>query len=95
MSGAFAAIPCRASALARIREEASAYADESHRWQLLAEAQRSMIVPPRFAIYPRCEDLIWRSIQQAMVGELTPREAVARAGTGIQQLVAAADAVQL
>jgi multiple sugar transport system substrate-binding protein len=89
------AIPCRASALARVREEASADADESHRWHLLAEAQRSMIVPPRFAKYPRCEDLIWRSIQQAMVGELTPREAVARASAGIQLLVAAADAVQL
>ena len=89
------AIPCRASALARIREEASADADESQRWELLANAQQSMIVPPRFASYPRCEDAIWRSVQRAMVGDWTPREAVAHAAAVILPLVTAPDAVQL
>ena len=88
------AIPCRASALTRIREETSADPDESRRWHLLADAQRSMIVPPRFAAYPRCEDLIWRSVQRAMVGDWTAREAVTNACRGIEPLVAAPDAVQ-
>jgi ABC-type glycerol-3-phosphate transport system substrate-binding protein len=87
------AIPCRSSALHRIREEAAADPGESHRWHLLAEAQRTMIVPPRFASYPRCEDLIWRSIQQAMVGHRTPAQAVTDARTGIEALVASPDAV--
>lgn len=78
------AIPCRASALARIREEASANPVEVHRWDLLVEAERSMIVPPRFAAYPRCEDVIWQAIQRAMVGEWTPREAITRAAAGIR-----------
>jgi multiple sugar transport system substrate-binding protein len=88
------AIPCRSSALHRVREEASSDPGESQRWHLLAEAQRTMIVPPRFASYPRCEDLIWRSIQRAMVGECTPAEAVAQASAAIQLVVASANAVQ-
>ncbi len=83
------AIPCRASALARIREEAASNPDDAHRWQLLADAQRSMIVPPRFAAYPRCEDLIWRSIQRAMTGDCSPADAVTNACIGIQSLIAA------
>lgn len=48
-----------------------------------------MIVPPRFASYPRCEDAIWQSIQRAMVGDWTPREAVTRAASAIQAIVGA------
>ena len=77
------AIPCRASALARIREEAAADPVEAHRWALLVDAERSMIVPPRFAAYPQCEDAIWHAVQRAMVGEWTPGEAVARAAAAI------------
>jgi multiple sugar transport system substrate-binding protein len=83
------AIPCRASALTRIREDASADPDAAHRWRLLAEAQRTMIVPPRFGSYPSCEDVIWRSIQRAMVGEWSSSEAVRSACSAIQLLVAA------
>ena len=84
------AIPCRASALAQIREEAAGDPQESRRWQLLADSERSMIVPPRFAAYPRCEDAICHSIQRAMLGESTPREAVASAAAALQSVVAAA-----
>jgi multiple sugar transport system substrate-binding protein len=87
------AIPCRSSALHRIRDEASTDPVESHRWQLLVEAQRTMIVPPRFAAYPYCEDLIWRSIQQAMIGTRTPAQAVNEARTAIEAFIASSDAV--
>ena len=73
-------IPCRASALASIRQEAHVDAAETRRWELLADAETTMIIPPRFAAYPRCEDTIWRGIQDAMEGRCSPREAVARAG---------------
>jgi multiple sugar transport system substrate-binding protein len=86
------AIPCRTSALVRIREEAAADPAEAHRWQLLADAQESMIVPPRFAAYPRCEDALWQSIQRAMVGQCSPRAAVANAAAAIQSIVGAARA---
>ena len=81
------AIPCRASALARIRKDASADPAEARRWDLLADAQDAMIIPPRFAAYPACEDAIWQSIQRAMEGAWTPREAVRRAVSAIIPIV--------
>jgi ABC-type glycerol-3-phosphate transport system substrate-binding protein len=81
------AIPCRASALARIREEAAADPAEATRWELLAETERTMIIPPRFAAYPRCEDAIWRAVQHAMLGTMSPAEAVTRAAAEVQTIV--------
>jgi multiple sugar transport system substrate-binding protein len=81
------AIPCRVSALARVRQDASANPADSRRWELLAETEQFMIVPPRFAAYPKCEDAIWQSIQRAMEGEWSPSEAVTRATADIQAIV--------
>lgn len=85
-------IPCRETALSRIRAEASANPDDARRWQLLADAEHTMIIPPRFAAYPRCEDAIWRAIQRAMTGEWQPREAVRRAAEAIHPIIASAGA---
>ena len=85
-------IPCRGSALSRIRTEASANPEDARRWQLLADAEQMMIIPPRFAAYPRCEDAIWRSIQRAMTGEWPAREAVHRAAEAIQPIIASTGA---
>jgi multiple sugar transport system substrate-binding protein len=80
------AIPCRASVLDRIRREASGNGDGA-RWQLLAETERTMIVPPRFAAYPRCEDAIWQAVQQAMLGEMSPEDAARSAAAEAQTIV--------
>lgn len=81
------AIPCRASALRRVREEAPVDSAEAQRWALLAETEQFMIIPPRFAAYPQCEDAIWQSIQRAMEAEWSPAEAVRRAAADIQAIV--------
>lgn len=88
------AIPCRRSALERRRQEAAADPGEARRWELLAQAEHTMIIPPRFAAYPKCEDVIWRSIQAAMVGTLTPEEAVSRAASAIHPIIDAQVAVE-
>ena len=88
------AIPCRASALARVRAEAASDPAAARRWELLEDAERSMIVPPRFALYPKCEDEIWRAMQRAMVGEWTPREAVARGAAAVEAVVAGQAALE-
>jgi hypothetical protein len=46
-----------------------------------------MIIPPRFAAYPQCEDALWRAVQQAMVGTLSPAEAVNRAAADVNDIV--------
>jgi multiple sugar transport system substrate-binding protein len=83
------AIPCRASALAAVRTDSAGDPAAAQRWQLLAETEKTMIVPPRFAAYPHCEDALWRSVQRAMTGELSPADAVHRAAAEIQGIVAA------
>jgi multiple sugar transport system substrate-binding protein len=88
------AIPCRASALERIRKEAVACPSEARRWKLLADAEQTMIIPPRFAAYPRCEDAIWHSIQQAMEGRISPADAVRAASKAIEPIVSFQAAAQ-
>ena len=88
------AIPCRDSALRRVIEEAPEGSAEAARWALLSEAELTMIIPPRFAAYPRCEDAIWHSIQRAMLEEWTPAEAVRHAASEILPIVAAAAAAR-
>lgn len=83
------AIPCRASALRQVREEAAGNSEDAHRWELLAETERFMIIPPRFASYPLCEDAIWQSVQRAMVGECSEAEAVRQATADIRSIVEA------
>jgi hypothetical protein len=46
-----------------------------------------MIIPPRFAAYPDCEDAIWRAVQRAMEGARTPAEAVREAGAAVERIV--------
>jgi multiple sugar transport system substrate-binding protein len=81
------AIPCRVSALARVRQEAARDPLQARRWDLLARTEQAMIIPPRFAAYPQCEDAIWRAIQRTMTGEWTPRDAVRRAAAAILPIV--------
>ena len=78
----------RSSALRQIREEASANETEARRWDLLTRTLDVMIMPPRFAAYPACEDALWRSLQRAMEGAVSPKEAVA---DGARQIAALLD----
>jgi multiple sugar transport system substrate-binding protein len=82
------AIPVRASALTQIQAEAVSDAAESRRWELLTETQAAMIIPPRFAAYPACEDALWRAVQRAMEGIVPPETAVAEGARQIADLVA-------
>jgi multiple sugar transport system substrate-binding protein len=83
------AIPCRGSALAAIREESAADGPATTRWRLLAETEQAMIIPPRFASYPGCEDAIWRNVQRAMAGDLSVATALHHAAEEIDAIVTA------
>jgi multiple sugar transport system substrate-binding protein len=81
------AIPCRASALASVRAESVDRPVEAARWKLLAESQETMIMPPRFAEYPSCEDAIWHAVQQAMIGSVAAGDALSAAAARVRQIV--------
>jgi multiple sugar transport system substrate-binding protein len=85
------AVPVRRSALEAVRREAAG--EEARRWDLLARTMaEALIIPPRFAAYPACEDAIWRSLQKAITGALTPAAAVREARTAIEEVLAGAGA---
>jgi multiple sugar transport system substrate-binding protein len=82
------AIPVRTSALAQIRAEAAGQPAEAHRWELLTRTQEAMIIPPRFAAYPECEDALWHAVQRAMTGAISPEAAVHEGAQHIEALLA-------
>ena len=85
------AVPVRRSALDAVRAETEG--DEARRWALLAQTMaEALIIPPRFAAYPACEDAIWHSLQKAMRGQLAPAAAVEEAAGVIARVVAQARA---
>ena len=63
--------------------EAAADPAAAERWRLLAETEQTMIIPPRFAAYPQCEDALWRSVQRAMIGRRLAADAVRHAAAEI------------
>lgn len=55
-----------------------------HRLTLLREQARdALIIPPRFARYPVCEDALWRALQSALVGDVPVGTALERAAQAV------------
>lgn len=81
------AIPCRASALAAVGAEVATDPALARRWELLKATEATMIIPPRFASYPQCENVLWRNLQRAMLGEMSAAEAVRRAAADVLSIV--------
>lgn len=81
------ALPARRSAFEAMREEAKADPRQTHRLDLLARTSDDLIIPPRFAAYPDCEDAIWHGLQKAMTGVLSPHDAVHEAARAVAEVV--------
>ena len=78
------AIPARLSAVRSVRRSVRGHPFEARRWQMLAETMATgLIIPPRFASYPACEDAIWRSVQKALLGRLSPAGAIRAAAKAV------------
>ena len=81
------ALPVGRSAFEAMREEAKADPRKAQRLDLLAETSDDLIIPPRFAAYPDCEDAIWHGLQKAMTGVLSPRDAIHEAAAAVASVV--------
>ena len=81
------ALPVRRSAFAAMRDEAKTDPRKARRLDLLAETSDDLIIPPRFAAYPDCEDAIWHGLQKAMTGALSPRDAVHEAARAVAEVL--------
>jgi multiple sugar transport system substrate-binding protein len=81
------AVPVRRTALDAVRAE-TRDPGELHRWDLLARtSEEALIIPPRFARYPACEDAIWKGVQDAITGRSSPRDAVEAACAAVAEVV--------
>jgi ABC-type glycerol-3-phosphate transport system substrate-binding protein len=87
------ALPVRRSAFDTMRGEAKGDPRKEQRLELLSDTSEDLIVPPRFAAYPDCEDAIWQGLQKAMTGVLPPKAAVEEAARACAAVVDRAGSV--
>ncbi len=81
-------VPVRSSAFDTVRREVSTDPEDALRWDLLAQTMaEALIIPPRFAAYPPCEDALWQSLQKAITGMLPPLAAVREAADMVRLIV--------
>ena len=80
-------VPVRRSIMARQRTAATPA--EAARLDLLgASIERDLIVPPKIACYPGIEDVLWRMVRSAMIGEIAVSEALSRIEERVKGCVA-------
>ena len=52
--------------------------EEAARMALLENSiQHDLIIPPNLSYYPRIEDILWRNVRAAMIGEIAINDALA------------------
>ena len=81
-------LPTRRKALETVRREAEPGSLEAKRWQLLGEAGRHALIPPKHAQYPACEDIIWRGVRQALTRALELDAALAWIENEVKKVLA-------
>ena len=75
----------RPSVMNRIRAETSKGSLDERRLNYYEETmQHCMCIPPKFAMYPLCEDALWESIQGAMTGKWDAKTAIHRAADAVR-----------
>ena len=70
------AVPVRRSVMEKRRREASGM--DAERLALLDRSIRSdLIIPPKLSYYPEIEDILWRTVRAAIIGEVPIPDALA------------------
>jgi multiple sugar transport system substrate-binding protein len=82
-------VPVRRSVMKRMKSEA----DDANRARLGMLEQviaEHILVPPKFARYPEVEDVLWRTVQRAILGEIAVCDALRHITRQISQIVSGA-----
>ncbi|HAJ34769.1 MAG TPA: ABC transporter substrate-binding protein [Chloroflexi bacterium] len=80
------AVPVRASVMQIVQQGAAP--TEQQRWQTLADAITSVVIPPKFSRYPLVEEVLWKTVQAAMIGALSIDDALHKMTIQIADIVA-------
>lgn len=79
-------IPVRRTVMEQMQSEA----DDANRARLAMldnVIEEHILIPPKFARYPEVEDVLWRTVQQAIVGQMTVDSALSHMRIQIEQIV--------
>ncbi len=79
-------LPTRPAVLRRVRAESPPGSLASRRWTLLEETTAAALFPPRHPRFAPVEDVLWRALRQAMMGELGVEAALAEAARRVAQV---------
>ena len=82
-------VPVRRSVMRRMQSEADA-ANRARLSMLEEVIAEHILVPPKFALYPEVEEVLWRTVQRAVVGDVTVDGALAHMTEQIGHIVQAA-----
>jgi ABC-type glycerol-3-phosphate transport system substrate-binding protein len=79
-------VPVRRSVMKRMRVEADE-ANQSRLAMLEDVIAKHILIPPKFAAYPEVESVLWRTVQSAIVGQMTVDDALESITQQIKQIV--------
>lgn len=79
-------VPVRRGVMRQMQSEADA--SNRARLAMLEDViAEHILIPPKFARYPEVEDVLWRTVQRTILGELTVDDALGRMTEQIRQIV--------
>ena len=87
-------VPVRRSVMQRMKSEADD-ANKKRLSMLEKVIAEHILVPPKFARYPEVEEVLWRTVQSAIIGELTIDDALHNIREQISEIVRLDDKVQV
>src|SRR5436190_2492310 len=81
-------VPVRQSVMRRMQEEEDA-ANRARLAMLEQVIREHILIPPKFARYPQVEEVLWRTVQRALIGEVEIDEALTEMRKQISEIVGA------
>lgn len=87
-------IPVRRTVMQKMQNEA----DEANRERLAMldnVIEEHILIPPKFALYPEVEDVLWRTVRRAIVGQMTVDGALSHMRIQIEQIVGKVETVNV
>lgn len=79
-------VPVRRSVMEQVQQTATPV--EKQRWETLAAAIECVVIPPKFSRYPLVEEVLWKTVQAAMIGAMSIDDALHKMTVQIADIVA-------
>lgn len=86
-------IPVRRTVMQTMQNEADA-ANRERLAMLDNVIQEHILIPPKFALYPEVEEVLWRTVRSAIIGQMTVDGALSHMRIQIEQIVGKGEPVK-